>query len=167
MNGIRIALVACMAAALAASCGSGSDEPEDPQAARQKFVAEADALCAPSQVQAADLRRRAQEIAAQQGSVPQSELTEQAARLWADQIALAERFRDDFQNLEVPPGDEELVGQLRDALSDGIDVAHDIHAELEDGEEPSPTLIQDYAAAVERGNAAARAYGFSVCGRAA
>jgi hypothetical protein len=161
-----------LASALAGCGGSGGEESatdttttaEGDAAARAEFLAKGDALCAQGQSEAAELARRAQEIQAQSGTVPDEALLEQAAGVWDDQIQLVVRFRDELDELEAPAGDEAQVEQFIIALDDGLEVAREIQASLADGEEPSRERVESYGDVVNRGNTLARAYGFTVCG---
>jgi hypothetical protein len=172
----RLGLLLVLTAALLGGCGT-SDEPEatptettttapaDADATeREAFIAEGDAICAEGQLEAAELRRRAQEIEAQRGTLSDAELVERAAVVWDDQIAVIERYRDRFEDLEPPAGDEARVEEFIASFEDGIDRARDIKSALDDGEAPSPELLQAYFGIVARGNELARAFGFRVCG---
>jgi hypothetical protein len=144
--------------------GCGTSAEADPAASKQEFLAEGDSICADGQVEAAELARRAQEIQAQRGSLSNTELFDQAADVWDDQIALIERYRDRFEALDPPEGDEARIEEFIASFDDGINVAGEVKAALDNGEEPRPELLQTYAGIVARGNTLARAYGFQVCG---
>src|ERR687892_2331327 len=98
-------------ATVLAGCGGSENEPEAAPA-RQEFIAEGDAICAEGQQEALELRQRAQELEAQRGTVPDEELLDDAAALWNDQIAVIERFRDRFADLDPPAGEEERVEEF-------------------------------------------------------
>jgi hypothetical protein len=144
--------------------GCGTNAEADPAASKQEFLAEGDSICADGQFEAADLARRAQEIQAQSGTLSESELLDRASEVWGNQIALIETYRDRFDELDPPEGDEARIEELIASFDDGIAIARDIKAALDDDEEPSPELVQTYAGIVARGNTLARAYGFLVCG---
>jgi hypothetical protein len=178
VTGVRLARAAVvsgivLAGLTLAGCGGSGGESatdttttaEGDAAARAEFLAKGDVLCAQGQSEAADLARRAQEIQARSGTIPDEELLEQAAAVWDDQIQLVVRFRDELDELEAPPGDEERVEQFVVALEDGLEIAREIQASLADGEEPSRERVQSYVDVVNRGNTLARAYGFTVCGK--
>lgn len=164
--------------AVLAGCGGSENEPDaapptttvpspaDPSA-KQEFIEAGDAICADAQDEAAELARRAQEIQAQGDTLSESEQLDQAADLWADQIELAERFREQLADLEVPAGDETRIAELLTSLDEGIVAAQGIKARLDDDEMVPPELVQTYARIIELGNARARVYGFQVCGRSA
>jgi hypothetical protein len=162
-----------LAVALLIGCGASDNETEVAPTTtattagadeRQEFIAEGDAICADGQVEAAELRRRAQEIEAQRGTLSDAELVERAAEVWDDQIALIERYRDRFRDLDPPPGDEARVEEFVATFDEGIEGARNIKAALDDGEAPSPERLQTYFGIVARGNELARAFGFRVCG---
>jgi hypothetical protein len=179
VTGVRLARAAVvsgivLAGFMLAGCGgSGGQESatdttttaEGDAATRAEFLAKGDALCAQGQSEAAELARRAQEIQARSGTVPDEELLAQAAAVWDEQIRLVVRFRDQLDELEPPAGDEERVQQFIVALDDGLEIAREIQASLADGEEPSRERVQSYVDIVNRGNTLARAYGFTVCGK--
>jgi hypothetical protein len=165
-----------LAVAVVSGCGSSADdEPEvtptttaspadaDPTE-REAFITEGDAICADGQVEAAELRRRAQEIEAQRGTLSDAELVERAADIWDDQIAVIERYRDRFEDLDPPAGDEARVDEFIATFDDGADKAREIKTALDEGQAPSPELLQAYFGIVARGNELARAFGFRVCG---
>jgi hypothetical protein len=172
-----LGLLLVLTAAVLGACGTSDDEPEATPTAttttasadvdateREAFIAEGDAICADGQLEAAELKRRAQEIEAQRGTLTDEELVERAAVVWDDQIALIERYQERFEDLDPPAGDEARVEEFIGTLDDGAERARDIKAALDDGEAPSPELLQTYFGVVARGNELARAFGFRVCG---
>jgi hypothetical protein len=180
VSGARIARAAVasgmvLAVFALAGCGSSGGEEsatdttttaEGDTAARAKFLAKGDALCAQGQAEGAVIARRAQQIQSRTGVVSDEVIVEETAALWDDQIRLIMSLRDRLEALvpEAPPGDEERVQQFVVAIDDGLEIARDIEASLADGEQPSRELVQSYFEVVTRGNTLARAYGFKVCG---
>jgi hypothetical protein len=75
-----------------------------------------------------------------------------------------ERYRDRFEDLDPPAGDEARVDEFIATFDDGADKAREIKAALDEGQAPSPELLQAYFGIVARGNELARAFGFRVCG---
>jgi hypothetical protein len=138
---------------------------EDAAPSKEEFIAEGDAICAQIQTEAAELRRRAEELQAQSDELPETEFLDRAASFWDDQIQVLESFRSDLAELGIPPGDDEQVEELLESIDDGTEVAHEIEATLEDGQEVSESKVQEYSETVARGNALAQSYGFEVCGR--
>jgi hypothetical protein len=172
-----LGLLLVLTSAVLGACGTSDDEPAATPTAttttapadvdateREAFIAEGDAICADGQLEAVELRRRAQEIEAQRGTLTDEELVERAAVVWDDQIALIERYRDRFEDLDPPAGDEARVEEFIATFDDGAERARDIKAALDDGQAPSPELLQTYFGVVARGNELARAFGFRVCG---
>jgi hypothetical protein len=172
-----LGLLLVLTSAVLGACGTSDDEPAATPTAttttapagvdateREAFIAEGDAICADGQLEAVELRRRAQEIEAQRGTLTDEELVERAAVIWDDQIALIERYGDRFEDLDPPAGDEARVEEFIATFDEGAERARDIKAALDDGRAPSPELLQTYFGVVARGNELARAFGFRVCG---
>jgi hypothetical protein len=168
-----------LALGVVSACGASDDEQEltpttttttaappgdaDPTE-REEFIAEGDAICADGQLEAAELGRRAREIEAQRDTLSEAELVERAAEIWDDQIAVIERYRDRFEDLDPPAGDEARVDEFIATFDDGAAKGREIKASLDEGKAPSPELLQAYFGIVARGNELARAFGFRVCG---
>ena len=177
----RPALAAAVATlAVAASACSGGDsgsgtssstEPATSQTtgagaerdARDRFVAEADALCTGVRKAGDGILARLERIEA--GTQPEQTKARQLARVFGDQIRIIADFRGRLASLEPPPGDEARVGELLAALDDGAAALTRVRAALADGDfERANELLPDYVAAVDEGNRLAREYGFEVCG---
>jgi hypothetical protein len=179
VHGRAVAAIATLVAALfLAACG-GSDESEPgersaPQStgtgasdapSKEEFLSQGDAICAEVQSEAAELAQRAQELESQSGTLPKSEVLAGAAAVWDDQIRVISAFRDDFEALGAPAGDDERVEQFIESLDDSLGVAREIRATLRDGEEVPQALVDEYGQLVVRGNTLAQSYGFRVCGQ--
>jgi hypothetical protein len=132
---------------------------------KDEYIAQGDAICADVQAEAAELRRRAQELQAQSDRLPKAEFLERAASFWGEQIRVTETFRGQLAELDPPPGDEERVRRFLESIDDGLAVAREIQATLEDGEEVTTSAVEEYGRTVVRGNTLAQAYGFEICGR--
>lgn len=160
-------LVPVAAVVLLAGCGgdngsSAEDEIADKQPTKKEYLARGDAICADAQAELARLQPKIQR--ARTAKSPDERLRLGAA-IWRDQLAITERFSDDIRALGAPPGDRERVEEFIRSLDEGADLGREVLQHLEDGEEPPRTLVEDYAQAAYRGNALARGYGFTVCGR--
>jgi hypothetical protein len=169
-------LVLIPVVAFLAGCG-GSEEQAQPTpdtratstgeertSSKQAYIAEGDAICADLQPDVAELQRQAQELQAQSDELPKAEFLTRAAGFWGDQIQVMESFRSDFEQLGAPPGDEDRVRQFLGSIDDGIAIAREMKATLEDGREVPASKVEEYGQTVTRGNALAQAYGFEVCG---
>jgi hypothetical protein len=156
---------------------SGSEEQAEPATetqatttggqapSKQAYIAQGDAICADLGPDIAELQRRGQELQAQSDELSTAEFLERAASFWDDQIQVMEGFRGDFARLGAPPGDEERVEQFLKSIDDGIAIARELKATLEDGREVAASTVEEYGQTVVRGNTLAQAYGFEVCGR--
>lgn len=134
-------------------------------AEKREFLARGDAICAQAQAEAADLRRRAEEVQSQSDTLGEAEVIDRAEGIWTAQIELIERFRADIAALSAPVGDEATVDEFLQSFEDGIALAKQIESTLAEGEFPPEELVREYGNIVIRGNTLASAYGFSVCGR--
>jgi hypothetical protein len=171
---------AVLVAIVLAGCGNGGEGGETTEAGprsttaaattvdmptKNEYIAQGDAICADIQAEAAELRRRAQELQAQSGELPKAEFLERAASFWGEQIRVTETFRAQLAELDPPPGDEERVRQFLESIDDGLAIAQEIRATLEDGEDVTASVVEEYGRTVVRGNTLAQAYGFEICGR--
>ena len=171
---------ALAALALAASACSGGDSESAPSPstepgtaqttgsgaeadARNRFVAEADALCTGVRKAGDGILARLERIEA--GTQPERTKATQLARVFGDQIRIIADFRNRLADLEPPPGDRARVAELVAALDDGAAALTRVRAALADGDfDRANELLPDYVAAVDEGNRLAREYGFEVCG---
>jgi hypothetical protein len=157
---------------------SGSEEQAEPATetqatttrggqtpSKQAYIAQGDAICSDLGSDLAELQRRGQKLQAQSDELSTAEFLERAASFWGDQIQVMEGFRGDFARLGAPPGDEERVEQFLKSIDNGIAIAREMKATLEDGREVAASTVEDYGQTVVRGNTLAQAYGFEVCGR--
>jgi hypothetical protein len=131
---------------------------------KQAYIAQGDAICADVQSDAAKLQRQAQQLQAQSDELPEAEFLRRAASFWGEQIQVMERFRGDLARLGAPSGDEERIQQFLKSIDDGITIAREMKATLEDGREVPASKVEEYGQTVVRGNTLAQAYGFEVCG---
>lgn len=160
---MRAAFSGALLLSLCVGAGCGSDG--DSELTKPEFLARGDAICAEAQAEAAELAYRAEQIRAQIGTLPEAEAVDRTESLYADQIAVIERFHDRFADLEPPAEDEARVEEFLRSLTDGLDVSREMKAELAAGSFPSGELVMEYGRIVIRGNTLAQAYGFTVCGR--
>ena len=149
-------------------CGGGDDGSSgengiaDKQPTKKEYLARGDAVCGDAQAELARLQPRIQRARSAKSSDERLRL---GAAIWRDQLAITERFAADIRALGAPPGDRERVEEFIRALDEGANLGREVLQHLEDGEEPPQALIEDYARTAYRGNALARGYGFTVCGR--
>lgn len=178
VRGQAVAVIATLVAALSLTACGGSDESEPDETSppqtetgasdaptKEEFISQGDAVCADVQSEAAELAQRAQELESQSGTLPKSEVLARAAAVWDDQIRTISEFRDDFEALGAPAGDEERVEQFIESLDDSLQAARQIRATLREGEEVPQALVDEYGQLVVRGNTLAQSYGFRVCGQ--
>lgn len=159
--------VVLVAVLLLVGCGgddgsSGEDGIADKQPTKKEYLARGDAVCADAQAELARLQPRIQRARSAKSTEERLRL---GAAIWRDQLAITERFAADLRELGAPPGDRERVEEFIRALDEGANLGREVLQHLEDGEEPPQALVEDYAQTAHRGNALARGYGFTVCGR--
>lgn len=146
---VVMTLAGLAALALAASgCGGGDDEPEDP---KERFLAEANAICEQLGEDSVDL---VDETLGDAGKEPTP------ARLRAISRQSTELQRAglaDLRALTPPPGDEELVARIWDALERAIDELGAVAID-DPGEEGGPADL-----ALNEYGALASDYGLGVC----
>lgn len=132
-------LAGLVALALAASgCGGGDDEGEDP---KDSFIAEADAICEQLGEDSVDL---VDETLGDAGQEPTPARLRAISRQSAD---LQREGLADLRALTPPPGDEELVARIWDALERAIDELDAVA--LDDPGEPggpADTALNEYGA---------------------
>jgi hypothetical protein len=176
----RLTVPAALVAIILVGCGDGGEGGETTEAGprsttaaettvdmltKDEYIAQGDAICADVQEEAAELRRRAQELQAQSDELPKAEFLDRAASFWGEQIRVTETFRGQLAELDPPPGDEERIRQFLESIDDGLAVGREIQATLEDGEDIAASAVEEYGRTVVRGNTLAQAYGFEICGR--
>jgi len=133
----------------------------DKQPTKQQYLARGDAVCADAQADLSRLGPKIEAAAAAEG--------DDKARLvrdvWREQLVIFDSFSGRIKALGAPAGDEPQVREFVRSLDEGRALAGRIVDELEAGEEPSQSLIDEYSQTAYRGNTLAQAYGFKVCGR--
>ena len=166
---MRQGLLAALVLVVAGCGGGGADstttnaesELSDKKPTKRAYLARGDAICADAQAELARLQPKIDKARAASGD----EQVELAEEIWRAQIRILDGFSSEIKALGAPPGDEERVREFVRSLDEGERLGREILSHVEDGEEPSQTLVNDYAQSAYRGNALARAYGFKVCGK--
>jgi hypothetical protein len=157
-----VALFACLAVAAAvAGCGGGGDstsgggessEASGPAPTKAAFVKEADGIC-----RAADneLNEEVESYAEENGITLGKEPTKAQQEEIYKEVVLPNvgRQGEEIDALTPPEGDEDTVGEIVDALDEGV----------EEGEEDPGQLVEGKSPLADA-SSKATAYGMKVCG---
>jgi hypothetical protein len=160
------ALVACLAiAAAVAGCGGGGDstssgdtgggestEASGPAPAKAVFIKEADGICRKAD---GELTEEIVEYAEENGIETGKEPTQAQQAEIIEQVVLPNLGRqgEEISGLTPPEGDEGTVGEIVDALQEGVEEGESDPQALIEGENP-----------LEDASKKATAYGLKVCG---